>query len=321
MLYLHPLRAYPRSGMLILALFLPVLLWVSGCGEEMPTTSKGSIRVTDVTISVTGGNALIQWRTDVPADSQVMYGLADSYGMSIRGDALATEHTVELVDLELESLYHFRVQVTNESGAEGASRDFTFMTLAAGETTPQAFQVDAKVDTGSVSILWQTNESVTSEIEYGEDASYGSRLPGGQTELTHRVQLTGLAPDMTYHYHIRLTDLDGNEFVSPDFTFQTGPVSTPVDDAPVRMNVTARQWQFTPNTIRVNKGDKVVLTLRSVDVAHGFGLAAFNVNEAINPGQDIVVEFTAKKKGQHTFICTVNCGAGHANMKGTLIVE
>lgn len=85
--------------------------------------------------------------------------------------------------------------------------------------------------------------------------------------------------------------------------------------------MTARQWEFTPSTIRVNEGDNVKLTINSIDVAHGFGLPDFGVNERLEPGKTVTVEFTADKKGTFAFACTVFCGTGHSGMRGTLIVE
>ena len=87
------------------------------------------------------------------------------------------------------------------------------------------------------------------------------------------------------------------------------------------ISITARQWGFDPNPIVVNKGDKVKLNIKSIDVTHGFSLPDFGINSKLNPGQTTTVEFTADKTGTFTFFCSVQCGEGHSNMKGTLIVN
>ena len=87
------------------------------------------------------------------------------------------------------------------------------------------------------------------------------------------------------------------------------------------ISVTAKQWEFDPNQIIVNKGDNVKLNIKSIDVTHGFSLPDFGVNSKLNPGQTTTVEFTADKTGTFTFFCSVQCGEGHSNMKGTLIVN
>lgn len=86
-------------------------------------------------------------------------------------------------------------------------------------------------------------------------------------------------------------------------------------------NITAKQWEFSPSTINVNKGDTVKLHITSIDVTHGFGLPDFGVYETLNPGSTIDVEFVADKTGTFTFACTVVCGTGHSGMNGQLVVS
>lgn len=88
-----------------------------------------------------------------------------------------------------------------------------------------------------------------------------------------------------------------------------------------RFDMTAKQWEFEPSTITVNEGDTVRLNITSIDVAHGFGLNVFGVNERLEPGQTTNIEFIADKKGTFTFTCNVFCGSGHGGMKGSLIVK
>ncbi len=302
----------------LIVLLLLLLALVGGCGEEEPTTEV-TLKISNITVSVTGDKALIQWKTDAPADSQVEYGITKSYGMLSDLDVtFKTQHSVELTGLQFRTTYHFRVKSTNESGKESQGSNVTFATLAEGEKGPKPSQAKAVAETDSATITWQTNESATGEVEYGEDTSYGSVAKSGEVQIEHIVRLTGLKEKTTYHYRIKVTDLDGNVSPSSDFIFKTE--AKPKENIS-RITVTARNWQFSPATIRVTEGDKVILTIRSVDVPHGFGLAAFSVNEVLNPGKEVVVEFTAKKKGEYTFVCMVPCGAGHANMTGKLIVR
>ncbi|MBC8500201.1 MAG: cupredoxin domain-containing protein [Nanoarchaeota archaeon] len=85
--------------------------------------------------------------------------------------------------------------------------------------------------------------------------------------------------------------------------------------------IIARNWEFAPNTIRVNLGDRVELHVESVEGTHGFLLPEFGVNEILEPGNDVHVNFVADKKGTFTFACSVPCGRGHGDMRGQLIVE
>ena len=86
-------------------------------------------------------------------------------------------------------------------------------------------------------------------------------------------------------------------------------------------DITAKKFEFIPSTITVNQGDKVRLNIKSVDVTHGFAISEFGISENLRPGKTVTVEFTADKKGEYTFFCSVYCGGGHSGMRGKLIVE
>ena len=85
--------------------------------------------------------------------------------------------------------------------------------------------------------------------------------------------------------------------------------------------ITAKQFQFEPSTIEVNKGDRVKLIVTSVDVPHGFSIPEYGINERLNPGTPVTIEFKADKVGTFTAFCSVFCGSGHSGMKGRLIVR
>lgn len=86
-------------------------------------------------------------------------------------------------------------------------------------------------------------------------------------------------------------------------------------------DVTASQFEFSPSTITVSKGDTVVLNLTSEDVPHGFSLADFNISETLTPGKTKQVTFVADQVGTFSFSCSIVCGSGHSAMKGSLIVQ
>lgn len=85
--------------------------------------------------------------------------------------------------------------------------------------------------------------------------------------------------------------------------------------------LTAKNWSFDPPIITVKQGDKVKLNVKSIDVSHGFALPDYGFDQKLEPGKEIVIEFTASKKGEFTFFCSVMCGEGHRDMKGKLVVE
>ncbi|MEK6822392.1 MAG: cupredoxin domain-containing protein [Nanoarchaeota archaeon] len=107
-------------------------------------------------------------------------------------------------------------------------------------------------------------------------------------------------------------------------TSTTTPSTTttaPAAGATKEFDITARKWSFTPDTITVNKGERVILHVRSEDVTHGFSLTTFDVSETLTAGQTTDIEFVADKAGSFNWQCNVFCGTGHGGMKGTLIVK
>lgn len=85
--------------------------------------------------------------------------------------------------------------------------------------------------------------------------------------------------------------------------------------------IICRKSFYTPNQITVKKGEKVKLSLKSMDVPHGFAIDELNIATEVAPGPPVVVEFTPTRAGKFEFYCVVRCGKDHLKMRGTLIVE
>jgi cytochrome c oxidase subunit 2 len=100
------------------------------------------------------------------------------------------------------------------------------------------------------------------------------------------------------------------------------------------IDVTARSFAFEPAVLRVNKGDRVTLHLRSADVVHGFHLEGHDIDATVYPlrrdfdlrsgGEQTLassVTFVASRAGKNRYRCSVTCGSMHPFMVGELIVE
>ncbi len=86
------------------------------------------------------------------------------------------------------------------------------------------------------------------------------------------------------------------------------------------IHITAKKFDFTPETITLKKGEPVVLVVSSQDRKHGFNLRAFGIRADVEPGETARIRFTPDKTGKFTFSCDVFCGEGHEDMTGTVIV-
>lgn len=84
--------------------------------------------------------------------------------------------------------------------------------------------------------------------------------------------------------------------------------------------IRARKFEYTPNIITVDKGDRVTFRLISEDVTHGLYVDGYDVKTSAYPGQDGNLTFVADKTGKFSFRCSVTCGEMHPYMIGYLRV-
>ena len=87
------------------------------------------------------------------------------------------------------------------------------------------------------------------------------------------------------------------------------------------IHITARKFDFSPDSITLKKGEPVVFEISSADREHGFNLRAFGVRANVSPGKVTSIRFTPDKTGKFTFSCDVFCGDGHEEMSGTVVVN
>lgn len=106
---------------------------------------------------------------------------------------------------------------------------------------------------------------------------------------------------------------------------QTTNTETAAQKAPtkkiVSLNVVGGSFFFTPNQLRVQKGDVVRLTFTNEGGMHNWNVDAFNVRmEALPAGESRTVEFVADTIGTFEYYCGVG---RHRQMGqvGQLIVE
>jgi nitrous-oxide reductase len=93
----------------------------------------------------------------------------------------------------------------------------------------------------------------------------------------------------------------------------------------VHVYMTAVRSHFTPDVVRVKKGDTVHLHITNVeqahDATHGFTVGSYNVHTSLEPGKHVDITFVADRAGTFPFYCTEFCSALHLEMAGYLLVE
>jgi cytochrome c oxidase subunit 2 len=93
------------------------------------------------------------------------------------------------------------------------------------------------------------------------------------------------------------------------------------DAAPRTIEVVVRRFAFEPAVIEATEGERLRVLVRSADGPHGFEIKKFKVSKEVPRGTEpVVIEFTASEPGRYPILCSLFCGDGHADMKGTLVV-
>lgn len=128
-----------------------------------------------------------------------------------------------------------------------------------------------------------------------------------------------------------------NQNSSQDIKSENGYNETTIDDKTgfdgvKEFTIIADEWSFTPSTIIVNQHDLVRLHLISNDVTHSITFDYTDeptflwnfkpyFDEYITVGETTTVEFFASQVGNFRFFCDFECGFGHDDMAGVLIVK
>ncbi len=93
----------------------------------------------------------------------------------------------------------------------------------------------------------------------------------------------------------------------------------------VEVKMYAIRSYFSPGELEVQQGDSVIVHLTNAeqerDMLHGFGVAGYNINLVVDPGETKTVAFRATKPGVWPFYCTNFCSAMHQEMQGYLLVK
>ena len=104
------------------------------------------------------------------------------------------------------------------------------------------------------------------------------------------------------------------------FVFSAGTICA-ADQKEIVIKITAKKFEYSPNSIKIKKGIPVILELTSLDTTHGFNCPKLGVRTDIKPGKVSRVRILAQKAGVYEFHCDIFCGDGHEDMYGKIIVE
>ncbi len=87
------------------------------------------------------------------------------------------------------------------------------------------------------------------------------------------------------------------------------------------VRISAKQFEFEPDTVVLKRGESVTIELTSLDRPHGFKVPAFGVRLDALPGETTRIIFVPDKTGRFSWLCDVFCGLDHEGMSGLFVVE
>jgi cytochrome c oxidase subunit II len=100
------------------------------------------------------------------------------------------------------------------------------------------------------------------------------------------------------------------------------PASSAAAQMSVRkVSIEATYWAFTPNVVKIKKGEKIQLVVTSKDGIHGFAIPNMRINEHVDMHQTVTVDIPTDAVGTFEFRCSVPCGEGHREMTGQIVIE
>ncbi len=114
----------------------------SGCAvlivhKSDVTIGKVEVRplgIKNISVDTNDANAVINWQTDLPADSNVAYGPTADYNSFVIDSNLVTDHSVELTGLTLNTLYRYMITSVDGNGIVLQSSDLMFTTTGPDES-------------------------------------------------------------------------------------------------------------------------------------------------------------------------------------------
>lgn len=99
---------------------------------------------------------------------------------------------------------------------------YTIFAQSPDEDPPKMSNIQIATSTeDSITITWDTDEIADSMVNSGLDKGYGIFRDPVPDKKKHKVVMTGLDPDTTYHFRAVSSDTVGNQSVSGDYIVKT----------------------------------------------------------------------------------------------------
>jgi phosphodiesterase/alkaline phosphatase D-like protein len=215
---------------------------------------------------------------DSPTTVIFEYGLDTNYGDTFVADqspvsgSSDTPVSTTISELVPNTVYHYRVVAQNANGTTNGA-DMSFTTLPTPPTATTNTASAAGPETATLNGTVNANgASTVVTFEYGTDTNYGTTITADQSPVTGisdtpvSKTITGLINDISYHYRVVATNVNGTTY-GLDMIFTVGTIPpTATTNAATDVSTTTATLN---GTINANNGNTAVTFEYGPDTNYG----------------------------------------------------
>ncbi len=181
------------------------------------------------------GTEEIFWTTNVPASSQISYGLLGGARSNQLDTTLTTSHEMTISDLTYNTQYSVTA-ISVDALGNAANSDLQVFKSGIDTRPPVISNITLQPSIvgngasakGQLIVSWKTDKAGTSQVAYGNGAAGDyttTTATNSQLVNNHVVVIYGIATSEVYHVQVISKDADGIKGVSSDQTTIIGQAS------------------------------------------------------------------------------------------------
>ncbi len=192
-------------------------------------------------------NAVIGWETSLDASSQVAFAPQDGYQSNSKepynqiignADERVKIHSVKIINLKPDTLYHYQLRSKATIGPLAQSRDFTFRTKKSGlEIVSYSFKI---LSTESAQFRWITSAETDSSLRYAPyrgntlAVDEAKTLSSDLVSLVHEIVVNTFEGGTIYNIELSGKDANGRVVSKTIEQFSTSKDNLPPQISQVR---------------------------------------------------------------------------------------
>ncbi len=210
------------------------------------------------TKDITSSSATIEWKTNIGATSQILYGTtSEIYPLSSAVDyKLNTTHSVTLSGLVTNKKFYYQVVSIDAKGNKVLSKENSFQVATITISTAPKVEFSSAGGVSKISISWKTNVPTVGQVNYSNvsssSGSYSNSFPTDSNLVTSHVVVTNnnLMSNTKFYYRIISTDAVGTKAISSEYSFITSSSSN-TSETVSSTSVTIKWTTPVPTTAKV----------------------------------------------------------------------